>query len=90
MYYVYILTTQSNRTLYVGVTNDLNRRLSEHKNGEIEGYTKRYHVSKLVHYETFPEVNDAIAREKQLKHWTRAKKNALIESQNPLWSECNI
>ena len=87
MYYVYILTTQNNGTLYVGVTNDLSRRLCEHKNAQADGFTKKYHVNKLVYYEAYSEITAAIAREKQLKRWTRAKKNALIEEKNPLWKE---
>ena len=87
MYYVYILTNKSNRVLYIGVTNNLPRRMIEHKNEQIEGFTKRYHLHKLVFFEEFSDINDAIACEKRLKHWTRAKKNALIESQNPNWKD---
>ena len=71
--------------MYIGVTNDLRRRLYEHKKEQIEGFTKKYHVHKLVYFEEFPDVNYAIAREKQLKGWTRAKKNSLVESKNPNW-----
>ena len=87
MYYVYILTGQQHDTIYIGVTNDLGRRLSEHKNRQIKGFTKKYCVEKLVYFEELSDINAAIAREKQLKHWTRAKKNALIESQNPKWND---
>ena len=87
MYYVYILTNKSNRVLYIGVTNNLPRRMIEHKNEQIEGFTKRYHLNQLVFFEEFSDINDAIACEKRLKHWTRAKKNALIESQNPNWKD---
>ena len=90
MYYVYILTTRTNSTLYIGVTNHLHRRVQEHKNAQIEGFTKKYCVNKLVYFEEYSEIGDAIAREKQLKHWTRAKKNALIEAKNPLWSEYHV
>ena len=81
-YYVYILTNNT-RTLYIGVTNDLPRRISEHKQKLIPGFTKRYNIDTLVYYETFNHPNDAIAREKQLKRWRREKKIALIEKENP-------
>lgn len=71
--------------MYIGVTNDINRRVFEHKNELIEGFTKKYHVHKLVYYEKYSDVNKAIAREKQLKRWTRKKKNELVESKNPEW-----
>lgn len=87
MYYVYILTNKTNKVMYVGITNDLQRRLYEHKNEQIDGFTKKYHVHKLVYYEEYSEVNDAIAREKQLKHWVRAKRNSLVESKNPDWDD---
>jgi len=82
-YYVYILSSRPNGTLYVGVTNDLERRLLEHRDGTVEGFTKRYAVHRLVHFEE----TDAIAREKQSKGWSRAKKVALIQSENPEWSD---
>ena len=85
MYYVYILSTWNNKVLYTGVTNNLERRLYEHKNGLMEGFTKKYHVHKLVYFDTSPDINAAIAREKQIKGWTRAKKLTLIEEQNPNW-----
>lgn len=71
--------------MYIGVTNDLCRRLQEHKKEQIEGFTKKYHVCKLVYFEEHSEINDAIAREKQLKGWRRAKKDILVETQNPNW-----
>ena len=86
-YYVYILTSKENTALYIGVTNDLRRRLIEHKNELADGFTKRYHLHKLVYYEEFSEINDAISREKQLKGWSRRKKNALIEKRNPDWDD---
>ena len=86
-YYVYILANKTNSTVYIGVTNDLMRRLWEHRNDMIEGFTKTYHVHKLVYYESFSDVRDAIAREKQLKGWRRARKNELIESVNPAWED---
>ena len=87
MYYVYILTNKTDKVLYVGVTNDLKRRLYEHKNEQIDGFTKKYHVHKLVYFEEYSEINDAIVREKQLKHWTRDKKNKLVETKNPGWDD---
>ncbi len=74
MYYVYILSNQTNTVLYIGVTNDLHRRLYEHKSGQINGFTQKYHIHKLVYFEEYTEVNYAIAREKQLKNWVRSKK----------------
>ena len=86
-YHVYILANKTNSAVYIGVTNDLMRRLWEHRNDVIDGFTKTYHVHKLVYYETFSDVQYAIAREKQLKGWRRAKKNVLIESKNPTWAD---
>ena len=87
VYYVYILTNKSDRVMYIGVTNDLVRRLYEHKQELVEGFTKRYHVHKLVYYEATTDVTSAIEREKQLKSWNRARKNKLIESANPQWKD---
>ena len=87
MYYVYILASKANVMIYIGVTNNLSRRLHEHKNGEIDGFTKTHGIHKLVFFEEFSDINDAIACEKRLKRWTRAKKNALIESKNPNWDD---
>lgn len=87
MYYVYILTSQSNRVMYIGVTNDLRRRVREHKSEQIDGFTKKYHVHKLVYYEEYHEIYDAISREKQLKGWRREKKNLLVETKNPTWDD---
>jgi putative endonuclease len=85
-YYVYIMTNRS-RTLYVGVTNDLERRVYEHKQKLILGFTQRYNITQLVYYEATSDVRSALAREKQIKGWLRAKKIALIESAN---AECGI
>ena len=85
-YFVYILTNTS-RTLYIGVTNDLHRRLTEHQQKLIPGFTKKYHLSKLVYFEEFSDVYETIAREKQIKRWSRSKKIALIESANPGWKD---
>jgi len=85
-YYVYILASIS-RVLYIGVTNNLERRLYEHRQKLIPGFTAKYHVTRLVYFEQSGAIRDAIAREKQLKGWRRAKKIALIESVNPSWRE---
>ena len=85
-YYVYIMSS-GRRTLYVGVTGDLLRRVHEHRNKLIEGFTKQYNVTHLVYFEVFHDVYDAIAREKQIKRWSRAKKIALIRSTNPKWKD---
>ncbi len=90
MYYIYILTTKNNAMLYIGVTNDLQRRLYEHKNKLADGFTKKYNLNKLVYYEEYSEVEEAIAREKQLKGWTRAKKEILINKENPDWIELSF
>ncbi len=89
-YYVYILTNWNNRVLYIGVTNNLQRRVYEHKNGLVDGFTKKYNVHKLVYVENCGEITDAIAREKQLKGWLRKRKNELVESKNPTWEEIKL
>ena len=86
-YYVYIMTTKMNNSLYVGVTNDLNRRVFEHKNHLVEGFTNRYHIEKLVHYEIADNAKSAISREKQIKKWLRRKKVELIQANNPDWRD---
>ena len=83
-YYVYIIASRS-RALYTGVTRDLTRRISEHKQKLVPGFTARYSMSRLVYYEDFRNIRSAIAREKEIKAWRRAKKIALIESRNPVW-----
>ena len=87
VYYVYILTNKSNNVMYIGVTNALKRRVLEHKNELIEGFTKRYHVHKLVYFESFRDVKVAIAREKQLKSWKREKKDCLVKAVNADWHD---
>ena len=87
MYYVYIMSNWNNKVVYIGVTNNLKRRVYEHKTGKIEGFTKKYHITKLVYFENFSDPYTAISREKQLKRWTRVKKNALIETKNPDWND---
>ena len=86
-YYVYIMASQKNGTLYVGVTNDLRRRVDEHKTGVMPGFTQQYHVHKLVYYEEFPDIYSAIVREKQMKRWKREWKIRLIEQMNPGWND---
>jgi len=83
---MYILASRS-RTLYTGVTGALKDRVMQHKLGLIEGFTKKYRVNRLVYYENYPDVRDAIAREKQIKRWRRQKKVKLIEAQNPAWDD---
>ena len=85
MYFVYILSNWNDSVLYIGVTSNLPRRLYEHRNGLADGFTKKYNVHKLVYYEHTNDVYSAISREKQLKKWVRAKKNALISKMNPSW-----
>ena len=85
-YYVYIMTNVS-KTLYVGVTGDLERRVWEHKHKLLSGFTKRYNLTRLVYSEVTPDVRAAIAREKQIKGWLRRKKVALVESMNPEWRD---
>ena len=85
MYYVYILTNWDDSVLYIGVTSNLTKRLYEHRNHLADGFTKRYNVHKLVYFEQTTDVNSAIAREKQLKGWTRKKKIDLISKTNPEW-----
>ena len=87
MYYIYILTNKNDKVMYVGVTNNLKRRLYEHKNELVEGFTKKYHVHKLVYYEAYKNVKDAILREKRIKGLLRIRKNELVESLNPSWND---
>ena len=85
--YVYILTTVHNKVLYTGVTSGLVKRVYEHKNNLVDGFTKKYNVHKLVHFEVFDDIVSAITREKQIKGWLRSKKIALIEANNPEWKD---
>ena len=86
-YYVYLLASKRNGTLYIGVTNDLVRRVWEHKNNVIEGFTLKYNVHMLVYYEITADVESAITREKQMKKWMRQWKIELIEKSNPEWKD---
>ena len=88
-YYVYIMASKS-RVLYTGVTNNLERRVYEHKNKLVEGFTSKYNITQLVHYEETNDVHVAIAREKQIKGWLRSKKITLIESVNPQWKDLSL
>lgn len=85
MYYIYILSNKYNNVLYVGVTNDLVRRVYEHKNKLVEGFTEKYNVDKLVYYEACSDINSSISREKQLKNWRKEKKVNLINTSNSQW-----
>ena len=87
MHYVYILASKKNGTLYIGVTTDLQKRIFQHKNKEIEGFTKKYGVDKLVYFETYEDYWDAANREKRMKKWNRAWKIELIEKENPHWQD---
>ena len=85
-FYVYMMAGKF-RTLYTGVTNNLERRVVEHKRKLVPGFTSKYNLNRLVHFETFGDIRDAIQREKQIKGWLRAKKVALVIAHNPAWSD---
>ena len=85
-FYVYIMASRS-RVLYVGVTNDLGRRVNEHKEGSVPGFTTKYRITRLVHFEQFADIRDAIAREKELKGWVRPRKLRLFGGSNPTWED---
>ena len=87
MYYVYILTNRHNKVLYTGVTNNIKRRVYEHKNKLVEGFTQKYNVDKLVYFEMFKDIRLALNREKEIKGWVRIKKIALIEEKNSNWDD---
>jgi len=82
-----MITNWRNKVLYTGVTNNLERRIYEHKNKIIKGFTSKYNVNKLVYFDYTNDINSAIAREKQIKGWTRKKKNKLVEKMNPEWKD---
>ena len=87
-YYVYILANSTNTTLYIGVTNNLLRRMYEHRNNlDPKSFTAKYDIHRLVYYEYTSDVRAALEREKQLKGWNRARKNKLVETRNPLWQD---
>ncbi len=85
--FVYIMSNKRDGTLYFGVTSDLSRRVFEHRDGVIDGFTKRYGLKRLVYYESFDDIRDALQREKNLKHWPRLWKLALIQEMNPDWDD---
>ena len=86
-YFVYILSNWNNKVLYVGMTNNLVRRIYEHKNNIVEGFSKKYNLYKLVYYESCSDINSVLQREKEIKGWRREKKIKLIESMNPEWKD---
>ena len=86
-YYVYILTNWNDEVMYIGMTNNLERRIQEHKQKRVAGFTARYNVNKLVYYEETNDVHVAIAREKEIKKWRREKKNNLVMTKNPEWQD---
>jgi len=86
-YFTYILSNKNNTTIYIGVTNDLEARVLQHKIKEIRGFTAKYNINKLVHFEKFDLIDDAISREKQLKNWKREWKDELIEKENSSWHD---
>ncbi|MBI5654187.1 GIY-YIG nuclease family protein [Candidatus Uhrbacteria bacterium] len=90
MYFVYILTNKNNTVLYIGITNDLARRLWQHKTCSTDSFTQRYRATKLVYYEVVEDVRSAIQREKRLKKWNRSWKKELIGKTNPNWEEIKI
>jgi putative endonuclease len=87
LYYVYILASRPGGALYIGVTNDLLRRVAEHKQGLVKGHTKRYKIDQLAYFEQYADVRDAIQREKNMKHWPRVFKTRLIMESNPTWRD---
>ena len=89
-YFVYIITNKRNTVLYTGITNNIDRRMAEHKAHQIEGFTKKYKLEKLVYCEEFDNPRDAITNEKRIKGWIRARKIVLIESKNPKWIDLSI
>jgi len=89
-YYVYAMTNWNNEVLYIGMTSNLEKRLYEHEQKLVEGFTEKYNVNKLVYFETTNSVLSAVERERQLKGWTRKKKDQLIEKVNPNWNELKI
>ena len=89
-YYVYILTNWNNKVLYIGVTNNLERRIFEHKSKLVPGFASKYNLTKLVYCEEFNDVGDAISAEKMIKGWLRVRKNRLIEEKNPEWKDLAV
>jgi putative endonuclease len=86
-YAIYMMTNKNKTVLYTGLSNSLERRVWQHKKGAVPGFTKKYNCNRLVYYEIYEQIDQTIAREKQIKGWTRAKKEALISTMNPEWSD---
>ncbi len=86
-YYIYLLTNNHNTVLYTGVTNNVTKRVFEHRQKLIDGFTKQYNLNKLIYYEQYQDIRDAIKREKQIKGWTRKKKNSLVAEKNGAWKD---
>jgi len=86
-YYVYLLTNHNNKVLYIGVSSNLERRIYEHKNKLVKGFTEKYNVNKLVYFEETTDVQSALNREKEIKGWVRARKNELVERENEMWCD---
>lgn len=89
-FYVYILSNNSSNTLYIGISSNLQKRLWQHKNKLVEGFSKKYNLNKLVYYEIYEEVQQAITREKQLKKWKRCWKDDLVSKSNPTWVDLSV
>jgi putative endonuclease len=89
-YYVYVLTNWTNNLMYVGRTNDLERRMFEHKKKLVKGFTQKYNINKLVYFEESQKVNAAIMREKEIKKWRRGKKDSLVNGGNPQWKDLSL
>ena len=87
VYYVYLLTNWNNKVMYVGVTNDLKRRIYEHREKKVKGFTEKYNIKKLVYYEQTLDIEVALNREKEIKKWRREKKDRLVEKSNPSWRD---
>lgn len=87
---MYMMTNWNNKVIYTGVTNNLERRIYEHKNKLIKGFTAKYNINKLVYFDSTKDINSAIEREKEIKSWRRDKKNRLVESMNPEWKDLSL
>jgi len=90
LYFVYLLTNWNNSVMYIGVTNDLQRRVYEHQNKLVKGFSSKYNLNKLVYFESTRDVTVAIDREKQIKRWRRDKKNQLVDQENPDWEDLSL
>ena len=86
-FYVYLMSSSSQRALYIGVTNNLIKRVAQHRRGDVDGYSSRYKTHRLVYFESFRYIKNAIIREKEIKGWLRRRKDELVESKNPLWED---